>query len=268
MQKTAVLLGLLGFCTHGFAYDKQVDVGFKIIDIDEQIIDSHYEVHTHGTFYFDQVQTKAGPWNELAFLGKHSNFSLLYDYQYLDTHTIDDISIETDQHTLGAGLQYFQNDLYAELALSYDQYAATLDVPELRGKAHDDNLNYRALVGYFPAPDLLLAAGIDGYNGDSGDDTRLALKAKYVTALSASTFMNLEAQAEFGDDDDLYIAADYYPNRQVSIGLGYRASDLSYEDEVLQIRSQYFFNPQFALTGVVGLGSDVQLFSLTANLRF
>lgn len=268
MQKTLLFLGALGFCTQSFAYDKQFDMGFKIIDIDTPLIDSHYEVHTHGTFYFDPVQTQKGPWNELAFLGKNSNFSLIYDYTYIDSNTFDDLSIETDLHTLGLGLEYFQDQLYGELALSYDQAAVTVDVGELRGKDHEDGLNYRALIGYFPAPDFLLAAGLDGYNNDVEDDTRVAFKAKYVTALNNMSFVNVEAEAAFGDNDDVFIAADYYPNRQVSVGLGYRVADADDEDEVLQIRSQYFFNPKFALTGVVGFGSDVQLFSLTANMRF
>jgi hypothetical protein len=268
MKKNILFLGLMSITSSVFAYDKQMDIGFKIIDIDDTVIDSNYEVHTQGTFYFEPVQNKKGPWNELAFLGKHSNITTYYDYAYLDSHTIDEISLETDQHAFGLGFEYFKNQYYVELGLSYDKFAMTLNVPEFRDNAHNDTLNFRALVGSFLLPDFLVAVGLDGYNNDYYDDTRLALKAKYVTALDAQNFLNVEANAEFGDEDNIMLAADYYPNRQVSVGLAYQITDTDYMDEVLQIRSQYFFNPKFALSGIVGLGSDVQFFSLIANMRF
>ena len=43
-----------------------------------------------------------------------------------------------------------------------------------------DVTTYRALVGYLPVSNLLLAAGIDGYQGDNDEDedNRFAVKAK------------------------------------------------------------------------------------------
>lgn len=270
MKHCLLFLACLTAASSSFAYDKQFDLGFRVFDLDEPGIDSNYDVDTKATFYFQDVNTgTAGPLNELAFLGKHSNLSAFYTYQYLDTKTFDGMSGETDGHDVGLGLEYFFSPYYVEAALSKSRYTVTLNDENTatRAKADDDMFNYRALVGYFPAQNLLLAAGIDGFNGDYEDDTRLAVKGKYVAPLANTRFLNIEADAAFGDQDHAFIATDYYLNRQVSIGLAYMSSDLYLEDEIVQIRSQYFFTPNFAISGVIGFGSDTHLLGLKANMR-
>ena len=272
MKKTLLALGLAVITSSTFAYDGQVDGGFTYTDWDNDIIDTDNTFNLKGTLYFDSVQTGNGPLNEAAFLGHNSNAYLGYSYNTMKSNEVFGFKAESDIHHLTAGIEYFVDQFYLNGEIGFGQQNAK--ATEYGQTLYDDDYDvttYRALVGYLPVSNLLLAAGIDGYQGDNDEDedNRFAVKAKYVAPLNNGQYINLEADGAFGDLDSVTIGADYYFDQAFSIGASYNIEDDGDEDtDYFAIRSKYFLNPNLAIGGQVGFGDDVQAFNINATLRF
>ncbi|CAB1207369.1 porin [Acinetobacter bouvetii] len=159
---------------------------------------------------------------------------------------------------------------YFNAELGFDQSNVETKVNGFKvSDEDDDRTNYKALVGFMPLSNLLLAAGIDGYQGDQDDDNSFAVRAKYVAPMGQGQFLNLEADGSFGDIDDVTIGADYYFDQAFSLGAAYNIQDDGKDDvNFFSIRSKYFINSNFALGGEVGFGDDVQSFNINASYRF
>ena len=283
MKKTILALGLAVITSSSFAYDGQIDAGYTYADWDDNYTDSDHAFDVKGTLYFDSVQTGKGPLNEAAFLGHNSNIYGQYAFNhkestdYLITDGLE-LGIETDEqdiHSISAGIEYYYQQFYvnSEIGTSRVKYKENYKFPSWSGSAKDDyNVTaYRALVGYLPVSNLLLAVGIDGYQGDNDkdEDNRFAVKAKYVTPLNNGQYINLEAEGAFGDVDSAAIAADFYFDQAFSVGAAYNiVDDGEDDDDFFTIRSKYFLNPNLAIGGQVGFGSDVQAFNINATFRF
>lgn len=286
MKKTLLALGLALIASSSFAYNGQIDGGFTYFDYDDNVTDSSGAFGLQGTLYFNPVNAKHGPLNEAAFLGHNSNVYARYNYDYLDTKTIDVSNFfnvltpvagkaEFDTHTISAGIEYYYEQFYLNGELGFAQDKVDVSVTALGISASessdDDTTHYRALAGFLPVPNLLLAAGIDGYQGDNADDddNRFALKAKYVTPLSNGQSLSLEADGAFGDADDVSLGADYYFNPAFSLGAEYRIHDDGEEDiDVFAVRTKYFVNSNFAVGGAIGFGDDINAFNINASIRF
>ncbi|UIJ75603.1 porin [Acinetobacter sp. SH20PTE14] len=282
MKKTLLALGLAVITSSAFAYDGQVDGGFTYTDWDNDIVDSNGLFNLQGTLYLDSVNPKNGPLNEAAFLGHNSNIYAKYSYQYLDTKTVDVSDYfpvsgplagkaEYDSHHISLGAEYFFEQFYFNGELGYKEEKAEVKVAGISASEDYDSTTYRALVGYLPVSNLLLAVGIDGYQGDNDEDedNRFAVKAKYVAPLNNGQYINLEADGAFGDLDSVTIGADYYFDQAFSIGASYNIEDDGDEDtDYFAIRSKYFLNPNLAIGGQVGFGDDVQAFNINATFRF
>ncbi len=279
MKKVLTSLALALIASSSFAYDAQIDTGFSYFDRDDDITDAEGQFDLKGTFYFNPVIVKNAPLNEAAFLGHNSNASLSYTYNYWDSKTLSDglgnsISQESKAHHIGAGIEYFVEQFYLNGQVGFGQAKDETKIQSVLGSAKYkddyDATTYRALVGYMPISNLLLATGIDGYQGDEdNDDNRFALAAKYVAPVGQGQFINLEAEGAWGDVDTINLAADYYFDPAFSFGLAYNIEDDGDEDiDFFSVRSKYFFNPNFAVGGAVGFGDDVQGFNLNATLRF
>ena len=181
MNKTLLALGLAVITSSTFAYDGQVDGGFTYTDWDNDIIDTDNTFNLKGTLYFDSVQTGNGPLNEAAFLGHNSNAYLGYSYNTMESNEVFGFKAESDIHHLTAGIEYFVDQFYLNGEIGFGQQNAK--ATEYGQTLYDDDYDvttYRALVGYLPVSNLLLAAGIDGYQGDNDEDedNRFAVKAK------------------------------------------------------------------------------------------
>ncbi|EOR02580.1 hypothetical protein I593_03854 [Acinetobacter tandoii DSM 14970 = CIP 107469] len=262
-----------------FIYNAQIDTGFSYFDRNDDITDAEGQFDLKGTFYFNPVIAKNGPLNEAAFLGHNSNAYLSYDYDYWDSKTVmDDLGNSAAQkirgHHIVVGMEYSVEQFYLNSQVDFGQAKDETKIQSVLGSAKYkddyDATTYRALVGYMPISNLLLATGIDGYQGDEdNDDNRFALAAKYVAPVGQGQFINLEADAAWGDVDNISLAADYYFDPAFSFGLAYNIEDDGDEDiDFFSVRSKYFFNPNFAVGGAVGFGDDVQGFNLNATLRF
>ena len=134
-----------------------------------------------------------------------------------------------------------------------------------------DTTVYSAEVGYLPAPGLLIAAGLKGYDNDYNDGVDPTLRAKYVTTLSNGKDINLEAGAAFGDLDEYNLKGDYFIDKTLSLGADYYSNDLSDTSE-FGINARKFFTPQVSLEGRVGFGevgnNDYNKFGVAAKYRF
>ena len=80
MKRSLLALALATMATSSFAYDAQMDGGFTYFDIDQEDVKNAGQFDVKGTFYFEPVQTKNGPFNEAAFLGNNSNVYGEYNY--------------------------------------------------------------------------------------------------------------------------------------------------------------------------------------------
>ncbi|TCB35241.1 putative porin [Acinetobacter sp. ANC 4910] len=279
MKQVLASLALALMASSSFAYDAQIDTGFSYFDRDDDITDAEGQFDLTGTVYFNPVMAKNAPLNEAAFLGHNSNASLSYTYNYWDSKTLSDglgnnVSLESKAHHIGAGIEYFVEQFYLNGQVGFGQAKDETNIQSVLGSAKYkddyDATTYRALVGYMPISNLLLATGIDGYQGDEdNDDNRFALAAKYVAPVGQGQFINLEADAAWGDIDNINLAADYYFDPAFSFGLAYHIEDDGDDNtDFFSVRSKYFLNPNFAVGGAVGFGDDVQGFNVNATLRF
>ncbi len=276
MKRSLLALMLTTIAGSTFAYNAQLDGGFTYIDIDDDAIDSAGQLDAKGTFYFEPVQTKNGPLNEAAFLGHNSNVYGKYSYNYTDSNTYyvagEKFSAETDIHSIAAGIEYYYEQFYLSGEIGFAQNNVEVTAAGDSSDEDYDVTTYHALVGFMPINNLLLAVGVNGYQGDDSedDDAAFAVKAKYVTPIGQNgQYLNLEADGAFGDFDAVTIGADYYFDQAFSIGTAYHLQDDGEDDvDFFSVRSKYFINNNVAVGGEVGFGDDVQTFNVNATFRF
>lgn len=285
MKRSFLALLLAAMTSSSFAYIAQIDAGYTYTNHDDDYTDSDHRLNLLGTFYFEPVPSSKGPLNEGAFLNHASNVYGAYDYTQLksDRYSIQDqmgfMGTQKDEfqnHNFVVGLEYFYEQFYfnADIGMNHEKYQEKeqFSYGSDYNKDEYDRTNYRALVGYMPMSNLLLAVGVDGYNGDDEDDedNAVALKAKYVFPVgNADQYINLEADGAFGDEDNITVGGDYYFNKAFSLGAAYNFEDNGDDDvDYFSIRSKYFLNDMFAVGGAIGFGDDVQAFNVNGTLRF
>lgn len=137
-----------------------------------------------------------------------------HDNNFIDSNGQADVT----SHHFNAGLEYYLEKFYLNAELGFSQLEVedrlAMPIGTLSNTAQEDVSTYRAVAGYMPMSNLLLATGTSGYQSDheDNDDNRLLLKAKYVAPLSTDQYINIEANALLGHTDNLAIATDYYFN--------------------------------------------------------
>ena len=252
---TSALLSALAITGTAHAYQAEIGASAGMIDPDHGSTSGSFGVD--GTYYFNPVQTRNAPLAEAAFLDRASNVKAHYNY--------DEVG-DDERHNYGAGIEYFvpNSDFYLSGNIGRDDI-------KLNNNVDFDTTVYGAEVGYLPAPGLLIAAGVKGYDNDYSDGVDPTLRAKYVTNLSNGNAINLEAGAAFGDLDEWNLAADYYLDKTLSLGVDYYDNDLNDNSE-FGINARKFFTPQISLEGRVGFGevgnNDYNKFGLAAKYRF
>ena len=258
MKKLAIasaLLSALAITGTANAYQAEVGVTAGAVDPDHGSTKGIYGVE--GTAYFKPVQTRNAPLAEAAYLDRASNVNAKYSYR-----KVDDVKL----NNYSAGIEYFipNSDFY----LSGD--IGRQDKTFKYGSDFNTTV-YSAEVGYLPAPGLLVAAGVKGYDNDINSRTAPSLRAKYVTGLPNGQDINLEAGATFGDIKDYNLAADYYLDKTLSIGADYEKQDLL-DTKEFGINARKFFTQNVSLEGRVGFGkihdNDYTSYGLAAKYRF
>lgn len=285
MKRSLLALALATIASSSFAYNVQLDGGFTYFDHDDDFIDTDDQFNIKGTYYFNPVQTKNGPLNEAAFLGHNSNAYAEYTYNYMESKDyITDFGNgygiakdERETHHIVGGIEYFYQQFYANGEIGFgrlkDKTEYRVGGAKSTYKDDYDVTTYRALIGFTPISNLLLAAGVDGYYGenDHDDDAAFAVKAKYVTPVGqAGQYVNLEADGKFGDTDYYSLGADYYLNKAFSLGVAYERQDNKDTDAVdyFTLRTKYFINEAAAVGAAIGFGDDVQAFNINGTYRF
>ncbi|MGE4315093.1 putative porin [Acinetobacter sp.] len=262
MKKLAIasaLLSALAVTGTANAYQAEVGAAASYIDPDNGSSGSAFGVD--GTYYFNPVQTRNAPLAEAAFLDRASN---------VNAHATFADRGDVDDNTYGVGAEFYvpNSDFY----LGGDVSRNNTEYRDVLGQKYDfDTTYYSAEVGYLPAPGLLIAAGVKGYDNDNEDGVDPTLRAKYVTQLSNGKDINLEAGASFGDLDEFNLAADYFIDKSLSVGADYYNNDLTDQNE-FGVNARKFFNQQVSLEGRVGFGevgnNDYNSFGVAAKYRF
>ena len=258
MKKIAIFAAMLSaVALTGTAHAYQAEIGGSAGFIDPEHGSPSGSFGVNGQYYFNgQVQTRNAPLAEAAFLDRASNINGHYQY--------DEIG-NSEEHTYGVGAEYFvpNSDFYLNGEIG------RRDIEVHRGS--NDTTLYSAEVGYLPAPGLLLAVGVKGYDNDATDGADPTVRAKYVTALSNGKDINLEASAAFGDLDEFKIAGDYFLDKTFSVGADYYSNDISDTSE-FGVNARKFFTPQMSLEGRIGFGdlgnNDYNKFGVEAKYRF
>ena len=240
------------------AYQFEVGAGAGYLDPDNG--DSGSQFDLGGTYYFNPVQDKNAPLAEAAFVNRASNVSVGATFQDQG---------ESEHNRYGAGVEYFvpNSDFYVGGNIAQNTYE--YDDVDL----DNDLTTYGVEVGYLPVPNLLIAAGVKGYEDDRDNDgVDPTLRAKYVTQLGDNA-VNLEAGASFGDLEEFNLAADYFIDNTFSIGADYYSNDLTDNSE-FGINARKFISQQTSLEGRVGFGdtgdsnNDYNTFGIAAKHRF
>lgn len=259
MKKLAIASALLSAIamtgTAAHAYQAEIGASAGVIDPDFGGTSGSFGVD--GKYYFNPVQTRNAPLAEAAFLDRASNVNAHYQYNEID---------DNEAHQYGVGAEYFvpNSDFYL---------SGNVNGHDLQDNNNVDNdlTTYGAEVGYLPAPGLLIAAGVKGWDNDRDDGVDPTLRAKYVTTLSNGKDINLEAGAAFGDLDEYNLAADYFIDKTFSVGVDYQDNDLRNQNE-FGVSARKFINQQVSLEGRVGFGeagnNDYNKFGVAAKYRF
>ena len=262
MKKLAIASAVLSaLVLTGTAHAYQAEVGASAAYLDPDHGGSGSAFGVDGTYYFNPVQTRNAPLAEAAFLDRASN---------VNAHATFADRGDVDNNTYGVGAEFYvpNSDFYLGGDISRNEKERF----NALGQKYDfDTTYYAAEVGYLPAPGLLIAAGVKGYDNDNDDGVDPTLRAKYVTTLSNGKDINLEAGAAFGDLDEYNLAADYFIDKTLSIGADYRNNDLTDQSE-FGINARKFLNQQVSLEGRVGFGevgnNDYNSFGVAAKYRF
>lgn len=259
MKKLAIasaLLSALAVTGTANAYQAEIGASAGLIDPDNGSSSGSFGVD--GTYYFNPVQTRNAPLAEAAFLDRASNVNANYTYNEVGDDKIHNYGI-------GGELYVPNSDFYVSANVGRQ------DIKFDRGNDFDTTV-YGAEVGYLPAPGLLIAAGLKGYDNDYDDGVDPTLRAKYVTNLSNGHAVNLEAGVGFGDLDEYNLAADYFIDKTLSLGVDYYSQDTAFKTNEFGINARKFFTPQISLEGRVGFGevanNDYNKFGLAAKYRF
>lgn len=255
MKKLAIASALLSaLAMSGTANAYQAEVGGSYTYTDWDDFDGTHNFGVDGTYYFNPVQTRNAPLNEAAFLDRASNVKAEVNYG-------NNNDVKNTQY--GAGIEYFvpNSDFYLSGNIGRSEH-------EVDNTPIDTKVTtYGAEVGYLPAPGLLLAVGVKGYDAKDGDDgADPTIRAKYVTQVGQHD-VNVEAYGAFGDLDEYSVRGDYYLDKTLSVGADYYNNDLTDRDE-FGISAKKFLNQQVSLEGRVGFGDNYNTFGLRGAYRF
>ena len=249
---SAVLSALVMTGTAAHAYQAEVGGSYTYNDPDD--FDATHQFGVDGTYYFNPVQTRNSPLNEAAFLDRASNVKANVDYANND-------GVKNSQY--GAGLEYYvpNSDFYVSGRVGRNEQ-------EVKDTPIDNKVTtYGAEVGYLPAPGLLLALGVTGFDVKDGDDgADPTVRAKYVTKVGQYD-ANFEAFGAFGDLDEYRVRGDLYLDKTLSVGADYYNNDL-YDHDEFGISAKKFFNQNVSLEGRVGFGDDYNTYGVRAGYRF
>ncbi|HWV16531.1 MAG TPA: putative porin [Cellvibrio sp.] len=201
-----------------------------------------------GGFYFSEVETANTPLAEAAFMGRNGA-------AYAEAYRTSWLGYDFESYKVGANYFLSEASLYFNVEAAQSKF-------ESKEYGSDLNNDWNATLGVTPTDGLLV---FTSYDRDDGYDANLAVK--YVTALGADNFINIQASVA-DQEEGIYtlMGADYYFDHSLSIGgiFGNGDSDTTY-----QLRARKFFTEQFS-AGLSYTNGDNSFSSvmLDAGFRF
>jgi len=223
---TAAITLSLG-STLACADNYRAEVGIGYMDI-EDISDA---ITLFGEVHFKEVSTSGHPLEEAAYLEQSSNvFASYSDFDQGDITLI--------------GLELYLNNFYI--------------APVYVDSSEDDGEGSVAL-GY----------STNGWRITTTvpeEDYEANIDFKYVTSLSAGTFINFEAGYEDGGDSDdtITVGGDFYFDKTLSVG----AAIINAEETDFEVRANKFFTGKVR-AGMSYISSDfADIISIDASIRF
>lgn len=212
LKTLAVASALVFGSAAAVAAPYQIEAGASYYHFDRDGGGSDGSFGVRGEYHFAPVQTRNHPLAEAAFLERSTN---VYAQSAED---FDVLSV--------GGEFYVPNTMfYVAADVSHYDYARSDTV-------------VTGTFGVLPLDGLRITTSVtdDGYDAN--------VSVKYVTALGAVNFLNVEASYQDDDwDDYLSIGADFYIDRTFSVGGSYE--DV-YGDDVFTLRTRKFFTEQFS----------------------
>ncbi|MBF7682614.1 putative porin [Acinetobacter sp. B5B] len=257
MKKSLLATALFaGLAITGTANAYQSEVGGNYSYLDPEHSSGVSQFGVNGTYYFNPVQTRNSPLAEAAFLDKASNVNGVARYGNNDG---------VKNSTYGAGAEYYvpNSQFYVGAGIARNEISTKNTFVDQKTTL------YNAEVGYLPAPGLLVAVGVQGYdvkNGDDGADP--TLRAKLVTQMGQHD-VNLEARGVFGSNNNrqYYVGGDYYIDKTFSVGADY-TKDKSLDQDQWGLKAKKFVNPNLSVDGRLGFGDDYNTYTVGASYRF
>ena len=230
------------------AYQFELNGGASFVNFEDPTSSTDTKgVGIGGTLYFNEVSGKNGPFAEAAFIERASNVGTSLSYS-----KNDDFDIKSNNLFVTGEFYVPNSDFYA--AASFGQTSE-----KVSGFAADDTNFYTARIGFLPLANLLLTAGVAGFEekgtlGAKGNDP--IITAKLLTK-SGSNDVNFEGSALFGDGFNAYaISSDYYLDRTVSIGASLNYSDVDFAENAYTfgVNARKFIAENFSVQGGVSVG--------------
>lgn len=223
--KNWVAVSILGLSGGAFADSYRADIHLLANHSDYDNVEAYEAYSLHGGFYFSEVETANVPLAEAAFMGRNGA-------AYAGASRSSWQGYDFESYRVGADYFISEAFLYFDVEAEQSKFES-----KKYGSSLDNDWN--ATFGVTPVDGLLVSTD---YDRDEGYDANLAVK--YVTALAADNFINIQASVADGEEG-VYtlVGADYYFDRSFSIGgiFGNGDSDTSY-----QLRARKFFTGQFS----------------------
>ena len=247
MKKLALAAALLATMSAANAY--QTEVGGDYVYTDNDNSDSVNTFGVDATYYFNPVTDNNAPLAEAGFMNRAGNVGVRVATNDADNETT----------TYGIGAEYYvpNTDFYVSGKVGRNEV-----------DQGSSSTNYGAEVGYLPAPNFLIAAGIVRTKVNDDSNTDPSIRAKYVTRVGQHDW-NFEAGGVFGDNDDYHFQADYYVDNTFSIGGKYRNVDYGANNvDTFGVVARKFINQQTSVQGELGFGDDANTVGIRGTYRF
>ena len=243
----AALVASMAGMTAAHAYQSEVGGDYTYTDKDNG--DSTNTFGVDAKYYFNPVTDSNAPLAEAGFMNRAGNVGVRV--------ATNDADNEKTEYGIGAEYYVPNTDFYVSGKVDR--------IDEDKSK---DTTKYAAEVGYLPAPNFLVAAGIVRSKVGDDSNTDPSIRAKYVTRVGQHDW-NFEAGGVFGDNDDYHFQADYYVDNTFSIGGKYQNKDNGTNNtDTFGVVARKFINQQTSVQGELGFGDDANTVGLRGTYRF
>ncbi|MDQ2077007.1 putative porin [Marinimicrobium sp. ABcell2] len=205
--------------------------------------------HLSGTYYFNSVDIRQGPWAEAAFLQRASSISLHYTHGDMENFLFDGTvhsNVTNDTYAVSTEFYIPNSILFAGLTVSRGSYqyqrAANLIDDELSDEGSRTTVSGE--LGITPIDGLKISSFF--YERQDLSES-WNIGARWVTEVLGSAIA-LDGRYHYSDFVDMVdVGADFYINQTFSIGLTHSTTLESDRFSATGIRARKFFTENFSI---------------------